>query len=41
MVKVKNKGECKWRIEKHAADKVTVKWAANHLKIGGVMKYFN
>jgi len=33
MVKVKNKKELKWCIEKHAASKVTVKWAANHLKI--------
>jgi len=33
MVKVKKKGELKWCLEKHAAGKVTVKWAANHLKI--------
>jgi len=33
MVKVKNRGELKWCIEKHAASKVTVKGAANHLKI--------
>jgi len=33
MVKVKNKGKLKWCLEKHAAGKVTVKWAANHLKI--------
>jgi putative transposase len=33
MTKVKNKGTLKWCLEKHAAGKVTVKWAANHLKI--------
>jgi len=33
MVKVKNKKELKWCLEKHAAGKVTVKRAANHLKI--------
>jgi len=33
MVKVKKKGELKWCLEKHADEKVTTKWAANHLKI--------
>jgi len=33
MVKVKKKGELKLCLEKHADRKVTVKWAANHLKI--------
>jgi transposase InsO family protein len=33
MVKVKKSGELKWCLEKHATGKVTVKWAANHLKI--------
>jgi hypothetical protein len=33
MVKVKNNGKLRWCLEKHAAGKVTVKWAANHLKI--------
>jgi transposase InsO family protein len=33
MVKIKKRGELKWCLEKHAVSKVTVKWAANHLKI--------
>ncbi|MDR2699537.1 MAG: hypothetical protein LBC12_01770 [Nitrososphaerota archaeon] len=33
MVKVKNTKMLKWCLEKHVADKVTVKWVANHLKI--------
>ncbi|MCL2358997.1 DDE-type integrase/transposase/recombinase [Candidatus Bathycorpusculum sp.] len=33
MVKVKNKRELKWCIEKHAADKITAKYAANKLKM--------
>jgi transposase InsO family protein len=33
MVKIKKKGALKWCLEKHAAGKVTVKWAANNLKI--------
>ena len=33
MVKVKNRRTLKWCIEKHTTGKITVKWAANHLKI--------
>jgi len=33
MVKVKNKRELKWCLEKHAADKISATYAAKHLKI--------